>query len=96
MHIFAILRSTLFVVLFAMFITEISASIRIRRVADNANSISNKKIASLKSRAIAMNPGLCTKISRYHPHHPQCNEYCLKLDHWMGMCRHNSCHCYSI
>lgn len=52
-------------------------------------------IASVKSRAIAMDRELCREISRYHPHHPRCQTYCEKLNHWMGMCRRDSCHCYS-
>ncbi|XP_039962549.1 uncharacterized protein LOC120776113 [Bactrocera tryoni] len=52
-------------------------------------------IASVKSRAIAMDRGLCRELSRYHPHYPRCQEYCKKLNHWMGMCRRESCHCYS-
>lgn len=53
------------------------------------------RIASIKSRAIAMDPELCRELSRYHPHYPRCYEYCKKLLHWMGMCVHSSCHCYS-
>ncbi|KAM7347859.1 uncharacterized protein ACRADG_007345 [Cochliomyia hominivorax] len=52
-------------------------------------------IASIKSRAIAMDRELCRELSRYHPHHPRCQLYCEKLNHWMGMCRRDSCHCYS-
>ncbi|XP_065364954.1 uncharacterized protein LOC135958018 [Calliphora vicina] len=52
-------------------------------------------IASIKSRAIAMDRDLCRELSRYHPHHPRCQLYCEKLNHWMGMCRRDSCHCYS-
>ncbi|XP_054729520.1 uncharacterized protein LOC129238504 [Anastrepha obliqua] len=52
-------------------------------------------IASVKSRAIAMDRGLCRELSRYHPHYPRCQAYCEKLNHWMGMCRRESCHCYS-
>ncbi|XP_020717435.1 uncharacterized protein LOC110118923 [Ceratitis capitata] len=52
-------------------------------------------IASVKSRAIAMDRALCRELSRYHPHYPRCFEYCKKLNHWMGMCRRESCHCYS-
>ncbi|XP_037828106.1 uncharacterized protein LOC119616034 [Lucilia sericata] len=55
----------------------------------------NLPIASIKSRAIAMDRELCREISRYHPHHPRCQFYCEKLNHWMGMCRRDSCHCYS-
>ncbi|KAL9884722.1 uncharacterized protein ACN427_011466 [Glossina fuscipes fuscipes] len=52
-------------------------------------------IASIKSRAIAMDRDLCRILSRYHPHYPRCYNYCEKLGHWMGMCVRNSCHCYS-
>ncbi|XP_030378814.1 uncharacterized protein LOC115627311 [Scaptodrosophila lebanonensis] len=52
-------------------------------------------IVSIKSRAIAMDRGLCKELSPYHPHYPRCQEYCKKLDHWIGMCRRESCHCIS-
>lgn len=59
------------------------------------NDCSNLPIASIKSRAIAMDPDLCRSLSRYHPHYPTCYDYCTKLGHWMGMCIRKSCHCYS-
>ncbi|KAI8125658.1 hypothetical protein FF38_05302 [Lucilia cuprina] len=55
----------------------------------------NLPIASIKSRAIAMDRELCRELSRYHPHYPRCQLYCEKLNHWIGMCRRDSCHCYS-
>ncbi|XP_037931004.1 uncharacterized protein LOC119673167 [Teleopsis dalmanni] len=63
---------------------------------DNTESISKElNIASIKSRAIAMDREICSVLSRYHPHYPRCQDYCKKLNHWMGMCRRHSCHCYS-
>lgn len=66
--------------------------------ADNNDDVDDPEdlpIASIKSRAIAMDRDLCRELSRYHPHHPRCQLYCEKLNHWMGMCRRDSCHCYS-
>lgn len=69
---------------------------------DDDNSASDEQkekgplpIASIKSRAIAMDRELCRELSRYHPHFPRCYDYCKKLNHWMGMCVQSSCHCYS-
>lgn len=67
---------------------------------NNANDKDNAEpeelpIASIKSRAIAMDRELCRELSRHHPHHPRCHLYCVQLKHWMGMCRRDSCHCYS-
>uniref|UniRef100_A0A1A9VX02 Uncharacterized protein n=1 Tax=Glossina austeni TaxID=7395 RepID=A0A1A9VX02_GLOAU len=55
----------------------------------NATEIDASKeqlpIASIKSRAIAMDRDLCRILSRYHPHYPRCYNYCEKLGHWMGI-----------
>lgn len=64
-------------------------------VGNDDNDVEDLPIASIKSRAIAMDRELCRELSRYHPHHPRCQLYCEKLNHWMGMCRRESCHCYS-
>ncbi|KAH8387426.1 hypothetical protein KR093_007010 [Drosophila rubida] len=52
-------------------------------------------IVSVKSRAIAMDRGLCLERSRYHPHYPKCHNYCKRLEHWIGQCWRESCHCIS-
>ncbi|XP_017869896.1 PREDICTED: uncharacterized protein LOC108618408 [Drosophila arizonae] len=52
-------------------------------------------IVSIKSRAIAMDRALCKEQSRYHPHFPKCHQYCKRLDHWIGQCWRESCHCIS-
>ncbi|ALC48465.1 CG34331 [Drosophila busckii] len=52
-------------------------------------------IVSIKTRAVAMDRGLCLERSRYHPHFPKCHLYCKHLDHWIGQCRRESCHCIS-
>ncbi|KAH8280216.1 hypothetical protein KR044_008819, partial [Drosophila immigrans] len=52
-------------------------------------------IVSIKSRAIAMDRGLCQEQSRYHPHYPKCHAYCKRLEHWIGQCWRESCHCIS-
>ncbi|KAH8416742.1 hypothetical protein KR222_000813, partial [Zaprionus bogoriensis] len=52
-------------------------------------------IVSIKSRAIAMDRGLCLERSRFHPHFPKCHDYCKRLEHWIGQCWRESCHCVS-
>ncbi|EDV91918.1 uncharacterized protein LOC6566098 [Drosophila grimshawi] len=52
-------------------------------------------IVSIKSRAIAMDRALCQVQSRYHPHYPKCHQYCKRLEHWIGQCWRESCHCIS-
>ncbi|XP_073828102.1 uncharacterized protein [Musca autumnalis] len=53
------------------------------------------KTVAIKSRVITLDRELCREQSRYHPHYPKCQEYCENLKHWMGMCRRDTCHCYS-
>lgn len=52
-------------------------------------------IVSVKSRAIAMDRGLCQTLSPQHPHFPKCHQYCKRLEHWIGQCWRESCHCIS-
>ncbi|KRF98840.1 uncharacterized protein Dwil_GK16338 [Drosophila willistoni] len=52
-------------------------------------------IVSIKSRVIAKDRALCQQLSRYHPHYPKCHDYCKRLDHWIGQCWNESCHCVS-
>lgn len=52
-------------------------------------------IVSIKSRAIAMDRGLCQTQSPQHPHFPKCHQYCKRLEHWIGQCWRESCHCIS-
>ncbi|XP_062139394.1 nematocyst expressed protein 3-like [Drosophila sulfurigaster albostrigata] len=51
--------------------------------------------ASIKSRAISMDRGLCQERSRYHPHFPKCHQFCKRLEHWIGQCWREDCHCIS-
>ncbi|XP_075157103.1 uncharacterized protein LOC142230343 [Haematobia irritans] len=63
---------------------------------DNGDDeIKDLKTVSIKSRVITLDRELCREQSRYHPHFPKCQLYCENLKHWMGMCRRDTCHCYS-
>ncbi|XP_013104792.1 uncharacterized protein LOC106085212 [Stomoxys calcitrans] len=63
---------------------------------DNGDDeIRDLKTVAIKSRVITLDRELCREQSRYHPHYPKCQLYCENLKHWMGMCRRDTCHCYS-
>ncbi|XP_005187288.1 uncharacterized protein LOC101889651 [Musca domestica] len=63
---------------------------------DNGDDeIKDLKTVAIKSRVITLDRELCREQSRYHPHYPKCQMYCENLKHWMGMCRRDTCHCYS-
>ncbi|XP_034483628.1 uncharacterized protein LOC117788843 [Drosophila innubila] len=64
-------------------------------VSDATTTSKPLAIVAIKSRAIAMDRGLCQEQSRYRPHYPKCHQYCKKLDHWIGQCWRESCHCIS-
>lgn len=64
-------------------------------VSDATTTMKPLGIVSIKSRAIAMDRALCQEQSRYHPHYPKCHQYCKKLEHWIGQCWRESCHCIS-
>ncbi|XP_023169254.1 uncharacterized protein LOC111598299 [Drosophila hydei] len=64
-------------------------------VSDATTTAKPLGIVSIKSRAIAMDRALCQEQSRYHPHFPKCFQYCKRLDHWIGQCWRESCHCIS-
>ncbi|KAL7744819.1 hypothetical protein ACLKA6_007112 [Drosophila palustris] len=64
-------------------------------VSDATTTTKPLGIVSIKSRAIAMDRGLCQVQSRYHPHYPRCHQYCKRLEHWIGQCWRESCHCIS-
>ncbi|XP_016949759.2 uncharacterized protein LOC108024366 [Drosophila biarmipes] len=52
-------------------------------------------IVSIKVRHLQPDPELCAQVSRYHPHHPQCHNYCKRQGHWIGQCKKEACHCFS-
>lgn len=64
-------------------------------ISDATTTERPRGIASVKSRAIAMDRGLCQTLSPQHPHFPKCHQYCKRLEHWIGQCWRESCHCIS-
>ncbi|XP_075151316.1 uncharacterized protein LOC142225442 [Haematobia irritans] len=50
---------------------------------------------AMKSRLATLDRKLCKEQSRYHPHYPKCQLYCENFNYLMGMCRRDTCHCYS-
>ncbi|KAH8336630.1 hypothetical protein KR074_004142 [Drosophila pseudoananassae] len=53
-------------------------------------------VASIKVRHVSEDQELCSKLSRYHPHHPLCHNYCKRQGHWVGQCKKERCHCFNI
>lgn len=53
-------------------------------------------VAAIKVRHVSEDPDLCSKLSRYHPHHPLCHNYCKRQGHWVGQCKKERCHCFNI
>lgn len=64
-------------------------------ISDATTTEKPRGIVSVKSRAIAMDRGLCQTLSPQHPHFPKCHQYCKRLEHWIGQCWRESCHCIS-